>query len=223
MLSPLRRMPTETLGDIFSSTLPSTYNVFSTDNSPWVLTHVCGRWRAVKQFYPLEMVKIQIERARSLKILFIGSQKHDSIPQIVLLNLLAEHSTQLEELGIQLISHLVSHVTPLHRSFTSLRSAWVQWDTVVSQPSKLDSVDFFRMAVSLIDIGVSCDYRFVPTRLPISLLATISMLHGKHTASSSNRCRSFKRFVSAANLTSKTGLTPFVLPNLTSSTLYWHP
>ncbi|KAJ6459251.1 hypothetical protein C8R45DRAFT_843483, partial [Mycena sanguinolenta] len=47
IISPLRRMPAEILGEIFSWTLPSIHDVFDTDDSPWILTYVCRRWRAV--------------------------------------------------------------------------------------------------------------------------------------------------------------------------------
>ncbi|KAJ7483482.1 hypothetical protein FB451DRAFT_991164, partial [Mycena latifolia] len=51
-LSPLRRMPPELLGEIFSWTLPSVQEAlgrrrFQDKHSPWVFTQVCHRWRAV--------------------------------------------------------------------------------------------------------------------------------------------------------------------------------
>ncbi|KAF8211009.1 hypothetical protein K438DRAFT_1710460, partial [Mycena galopus ATCC 62051] len=52
VLSPLRRIPPELLGEIFSWTLPFIGNALSVDTfnilrSPWVLTHISRRWRAV--------------------------------------------------------------------------------------------------------------------------------------------------------------------------------
>ncbi|KAJ6552744.1 hypothetical protein B0H19DRAFT_901178, partial [Mycena capillaripes] len=52
ILSPLRRTPPEVLSEIFSWTLPpAIYSRqrmgFSAMDSPWVLTHICRRWRAV--------------------------------------------------------------------------------------------------------------------------------------------------------------------------------
>ncbi|KAJ7138192.1 hypothetical protein C8R44DRAFT_661243, partial [Mycena epipterygia] len=51
ILSPLRRMPPEVLGEIFAWTLPSVDALmregFVVENSPWVLTHVSSHWRAV--------------------------------------------------------------------------------------------------------------------------------------------------------------------------------
>ncbi|KAJ7114031.1 hypothetical protein C8R44DRAFT_676471, partial [Mycena epipterygia] len=52
ILSPVRRLPPEVLGEIFSWTLPSARDAllrrrFDTKNSPWVLTYICGRWREV--------------------------------------------------------------------------------------------------------------------------------------------------------------------------------
>ncbi|KAF7360838.1 F-box domain-containing protein [Mycena sanguinolenta] len=184
ILSPLRRMPPEILGEIFSWTIRP--DVCSTDKSPWVLTHVCGDWRtvalsksslwsliyidfSVKEKYPLEMVNTQVERARSLKIHFFGSQNCDSASQIAVFDLLASHSGRWEDLSIQLTSHLVPHMKATHYDLTALRRVWVQWDdsTSRSQPPELDSIDFFQSAISLVEIAVISHVRFVPTRFPV--------------------------------------------------------
>ncbi|KAJ7691951.1 hypothetical protein B0H17DRAFT_851561, partial [Mycena rosella] len=51
ILSTLRRMPPEVLGEIFSWTLPSVGEAldpkFGVGRSPWVLTHISSHWRAV--------------------------------------------------------------------------------------------------------------------------------------------------------------------------------
>ncbi|KAJ7137954.1 hypothetical protein C8R44DRAFT_607011, partial [Mycena epipterygia] len=56
ILSPLRRMPPEVLGEIFSWTLPSInalrFGGFGVTDSPWVLTHISSRWRAVSLSTP---------------------------------------------------------------------------------------------------------------------------------------------------------------------------
>ncbi|KAJ6580786.1 hypothetical protein B0H19DRAFT_894069, partial [Mycena capillaripes] len=58
ILSPLRRLPPEVLGEIFSWTMPSVNDAldlgrFDTGaNSPWVLTRVCSRWRAISLSTP---------------------------------------------------------------------------------------------------------------------------------------------------------------------------
>ncbi|KAF7342616.1 F-box domain-containing protein [Mycena sanguinolenta] len=135
ILSPMRRIPPEIIGEIFSCTLPTIRDALSVENCPWVLTHVCGGWRDVAlsipslwslikidfslgQRYPPEMIRTQIQRAGSLKIHFFG--------------------------------------------------AWVQWGNAESQPPELEFIDFLQMADSLVDIGVSSIFRFIPTRLPAS-------------------------------------------------------
>ncbi|KAF7342602.1 F-box domain-containing protein [Mycena sanguinolenta] len=179
IFSPLRRMPPELLGEIFSWTLPSTRDIFDTEDCPWILTRVCSSWRAValsipslwslividfpaQRRYSLKMISTQIERARSLKIHFFGSQNRRPRRQVALFRLLAEHSTRWEEFSIQLTSHLVPE---MNLDFPSLRRAWVQWDTPESQPSEFDSIDFFRTASSLIDIRIFHNFRSLPTRL----------------------------------------------------------
>ncbi|KAJ6552818.1 hypothetical protein B0H19DRAFT_893593, partial [Mycena capillaripes] len=50
ILSPLRRVPVEVLSEIFLWTLPSLREPrerFHVTDSPWFLTHVSRRWRAV--------------------------------------------------------------------------------------------------------------------------------------------------------------------------------
>ncbi|KAJ7138216.1 hypothetical protein C8R44DRAFT_607338, partial [Mycena epipterygia] len=56
ILSPLRRMPPEVLGEIFSWTLPSVGVLreghLGVAVSPWVLTHISSRWRTVSLSSP---------------------------------------------------------------------------------------------------------------------------------------------------------------------------
>ncbi|KAJ7138073.1 hypothetical protein C8R44DRAFT_661191, partial [Mycena epipterygia] len=54
VISPLRRMPPELLGEIFSWTLPSIDEgeTMNLTDSPWVLTHISSRWRAVAHSTP---------------------------------------------------------------------------------------------------------------------------------------------------------------------------
>ncbi|KAF7342613.1 F-box domain-containing protein [Mycena sanguinolenta] len=183
VLSPVRRMPPEILGEIFSWTLPTIREVLGIENCPWVLTHVCCGWRAValsipslwslitidfsaEQQYPVEIIRTHLERARSLKIHFFGSEEHDSDAQISLFVLLGEHSVRWEELSAQLTADLLPCAVNL--DLPSLRRAWVQWHSSHSQPPDLESIDFFRTANSLVDIGVFSNFRFIPTHLPAS-------------------------------------------------------
>ncbi|KAJ7603923.1 hypothetical protein FB45DRAFT_767776, partial [Roridomyces roridus] len=52
VLSPVRSLPSEILGEIFAWTLPTVAEAsdrtsFKFHHSPWNLTHVCSRWRAI--------------------------------------------------------------------------------------------------------------------------------------------------------------------------------
>ncbi|KAJ7609140.1 hypothetical protein FB45DRAFT_1010718, partial [Roridomyces roridus] len=52
ILSPIRRVPPEILAEIFSWTLPRPDEGFAlagkkTRHSPWILGHICSRWRAI--------------------------------------------------------------------------------------------------------------------------------------------------------------------------------
>ncbi|KAJ6530859.1 hypothetical protein DFH09DRAFT_994426, partial [Mycena vulgaris] len=70
ILSPIRRIPSEILAEIFSWTLPSVLHVrrrraLNVADSPWVLTHTSGRWRAVALSTPLlwSLVAIEFDEA----------------------------------------------------------------------------------------------------------------------------------------------------------------
>ncbi|KAF8218286.1 hypothetical protein K438DRAFT_1557093, partial [Mycena galopus ATCC 62051] len=56
IISPLRRIPPEVLAEIFSCTLPSVTESLRTKEymacSPWVLSHISARWRAISLSTP---------------------------------------------------------------------------------------------------------------------------------------------------------------------------
>ncbi|KAF7343723.1 F-box domain-containing protein [Mycena sanguinolenta] len=183
ILSPLRRMPPEILGKIFSWTLPQMMRALDIRDPPWVLTHVSRRWRAIAASksslwskiyivfstatkYSSAMVRAQIERAHTLKIIFRGSSRRDSRPQVNMLQLLLERSSMWQELRLGSIAALVPLLTEYSERLPLLRRAWVQWDGPESQTG-VESVDFFRMGPSLVDISVFSEYRFIPTLLPV--------------------------------------------------------
>ncbi|KAF7336514.1 F-box domain-containing protein [Mycena sanguinolenta] len=175
ILSPLRRMPPEILGEIFSWTLPAIDDIFDTNNS-WraVALSKASLWSLItidfpiKQRYSSQLIRVQMERAHSLKIHFFGSQERDSVNQISLLLTLAEHSDRWKELSIQLTSKMVPYLMSFRDNLAALQRVWVQWHTAESQDPEFNSVDFLQMAISLVDITVYCQYRFLPTRLPMA-------------------------------------------------------
>ncbi|KAJ7903900.1 hypothetical protein B0H13DRAFT_2274773 [Mycena leptocephala] len=182
IISPMRRTSTEILGEIISWTLPDLYDILDPEGCPWVLTRVCGNWRAValskpsfwslividfshRTQYPRELIRLQLTRARSLKIHFFGDEMEESRPQIALFGILAGYCAQWEELNIRLTSDLVPILMSLYGDPSVLRKARVRWDTEDIQPSAFDSVDFLCRAISLVDITVHCEYQFLPTTL----------------------------------------------------------
>ncbi|KAF7371145.1 F-box domain-containing protein [Mycena sanguinolenta] len=71
ILSPFRRIPSEVLGEIFSWTLPSMGDALSVDTfnitrSPWLLTHVSSRWRAVSLSIPSLWSRIIIDYSEDI-------------------------------------------------------------------------------------------------------------------------------------------------------------
>ncbi|KAJ7706735.1 hypothetical protein B0H17DRAFT_1001168 [Mycena rosella] len=186
IISPLRRMPPEVLGDIFSWTLPSVRDAlerlrFDMSHSPWVLAQVCSRWRAValstpslwslvvidyrgKRANPLSMVKKQIERAQSLKIRFYGREKGHPRAQFEMFQLLAEHSPRWEEVFIELTSDTVPLLASV-RNLPSLRRLGIQWNVSDSQAG-VESMDCFQAAPSLLDVSVYNEFSSISIPLP---------------------------------------------------------
>ncbi|KAJ6543635.1 hypothetical protein DFH09DRAFT_825774, partial [Mycena vulgaris] len=66
ILSPVRRLPPEVLCEIFSWTLPPVHEAFEHSKlgvkvSPWVLTHISRRWRAVALSSPSLWSQISVD------------------------------------------------------------------------------------------------------------------------------------------------------------------
>ncbi|KAJ7605296.1 hypothetical protein FB45DRAFT_953414 [Roridomyces roridus] len=192
ILSPIRRVPPEILAEIFSWTLPGPHEAFAlagekAKHSPWILGHICGRWRAIAlsvpslwslihvagrtSVDPLPMLRTQVARARALKIHFVGfepdsdsdsddddSNESRSTTQLELFDFLAEHSTRWEELNIVITSFMVPHFAALCGRLPSLKRLWIQWAREDMQNQ--DTVDVtrcFQTACSLVDVGVFKD------------------------------------------------------------------
>jgi hypothetical protein len=186
ILSPLRRMPPEILGKIFFRTLPLVSEVLESHSSditrsPWVLSHISSRWRVVslstpalwshivirRHINPPSMVETQVQRARTLKIHFYGNQDRDS--ELEIFRLLTEHSTRWTELHIELTSDLCPLLTSLCDRIPLLRKLWIQWHDRESQTAG-ESVNIFRSAPSLLDVGIFNEFRYVPVILPVHQL-----------------------------------------------------
>ncbi|KAJ7763116.1 hypothetical protein DFH07DRAFT_397928, partial [Mycena maculata] len=136
IFSPLRRMPSELISEIFSWTLSSIMEAScsSVNDSPWVLTHISSRWRAISLGTPslwsrivirpgyhsiLPMVEAQIQRAQKLRIYFFGTPIH-SRRQRKLFELLSQHSSRWEHLFLQLSTKLVVLLPSLRDRLPSL-------------------------------------------------------------------------------------------------------
>ncbi|KAJ7302972.1 hypothetical protein DFH08DRAFT_904447 [Mycena albidolilacea] len=179
ILSPLRRMPPEVLGDIFWRTVPSkseaqrTLNFFLVE-SPWTLTQICSRWREISLsiaslwsriivdyrtacHYPVSLVEAQIHRSRvqKLEIHFHGSDAADPCPQTQIFQLLLQHSSRWEALHLTLTPEIIPHLTALPAGFPSLKRLYIQWNSQESQTI----IDCFRVAPSLVDLCVFNKYR----------------------------------------------------------------
>ncbi|KAJ7648229.1 hypothetical protein DFH06DRAFT_1423724 [Mycena polygramma] len=187
-------MPPEVLCEIFAWTLPSVRDSCKrlkprVTDSPWILTHVSHRWRAVAilnpslwsivaikyqpgtdpSVYSLAMMETQLARAKKLKIIFSGNQMSDPGPQIEMFRYLSKHASRWEELTLLLTSELYLVLNNLRGRVPSLRRVSIRWGRKESQ-ADAHSIDFLRSAPSLVDAQVLNEYRFIPTSLPAQQL-----------------------------------------------------
>ncbi|KAJ6530820.1 hypothetical protein DFH09DRAFT_1370669 [Mycena vulgaris] len=196
ILSPLRRIPPEDLAEIFSWTLPSVRHVRSrralnVADSPWVLTHTSGCWRAVAlstpslwslvavefdeaSFYSLPMLRTQLSRAQALRIHFYGYKEIDSRLQIETFQCLADHSARWEELTIELTSDLAPLLDNLKDHLSSLRKAWIQSESAGSQ-DRVQSIGCFQTVDALFDVHILNQYRHIAIPLPAQQLTQYTL------------------------------------------------
>ncbi|KAJ6530850.1 hypothetical protein DFH09DRAFT_1326746 [Mycena vulgaris] len=111
------------------------------------------------------MIKTQLNRAQKLKIHFCGNSEQCPRHQIEMFRLLAEHSLRWEELIIELTPDILPLLVALRNCVASLRRLRIQWQDVNSQAG-VETIDCFRTAPSLTDVGISNRYRHVPISLP---------------------------------------------------------
>ncbi|KAJ7140367.1 hypothetical protein C8R46DRAFT_1135514 [Mycena filopes] len=152
ILSPLRRMPAEILSEIFSSTLPSDWELlrrgkFDVNDSPWTLSHTCSRWRTIALTssllwsfiaidfevlhaplvaYPLALLRTQLSRASQLRLSFSGSYLNFN-HQITLFELLVEYSPLWVEANLTLLTELLPTIAGIRGRVPLLRSLWLEW------------------------------------------------------------------------------------------------
>ncbi|KAJ7693156.1 hypothetical protein B0H17DRAFT_1010253 [Mycena rosella] len=177
ILSPLRRIPPEVLGEIFSWILPSVPDAldrrkFDANVSPWVLTQISGRFRAVAvstpslwslvvincdhtHANPMAMIRTQIKRAERLQIHFFAAE--DSRRQLEIFQCLAEHSPRWESLCIELTPAILPLLPSLQNRVSLLRRSAIQWQGPNSEAGA-ECIDCFQTAPSLLDICIYNQY-----------------------------------------------------------------
>ncbi|KAK7031834.1 ABC protein [Favolaschia claudopus] len=209
IVSPLRRLPPELLLEIFSWTLPSILTVrrhgsLNLAESPWALSRVCSRWRAVALSspflwsliavnygglgyedvspYPASMLQAQLSRSRAqnLRIHFYGSEQYTPAPQRQLFMLLTSpaQSTRLEELSLSVTCRLLPLLVNLeNESFPKLRRLYLQWDAAHSRqrPTAQQLIRSFETAPTLADVGIFHEHYYVPVHLPVRQLTRYSI------------------------------------------------
>ncbi|KAJ7118658.1 hypothetical protein C8R43DRAFT_934005 [Mycena crocata] len=174
IISPLRRMPPELLGEIFLLTLPARVqdsSLSTVEDSPWVLAQVCSGWRQVaistpalwsrvaidyykKPRYSIPMIETQIQRAQLLRIYFYGSTQLNPKHQLEMLRRLAEHSSRWKELSIGVTEKMLPLLAGLRNSLPMLQRLWIQWE---EGSSRRHSMDCFLTAPSLRDLTIYND------------------------------------------------------------------
>jgi hypothetical protein len=110
------------------------------------------------------LIKTQIERAQKLHIHFYACSTTLSRPQIEMLELLTKNSSRWEELDVILTEEIVPILATLRDRLPSLERLWIQWEGQESQDS-VEFIDCFHTAPSLVEVGISNQFRHVPTLL----------------------------------------------------------
>lgn len=195
MDSALKRMPPEMLAEIFSWTLaPATDAIdrerYRSTDSPWVLTRVNRRWRAVtisnpslwslvviayqpgldsSTSYPLSMIETQISRAHKLKVHFHGCETSDPLPQIENFKCVVKHASHWEELSLTLTSFLSPLLEGLQGHVPLLERLAIELDDEESEVA-VSSIDCFKLAPSLADVSLTYESRFIPFSFPTGQL-----------------------------------------------------
>ncbi|KAJ7113894.1 hypothetical protein C8R44DRAFT_740778 [Mycena epipterygia] len=150
ILSPVRGMPAELLGEIFLWTLPPADIddtrrrwSFNAKESPWVLTHISGRWRAVAlstpslwsliitnlarmSANPLAMVKTQIQRAHIFDFI-----RAPALTEIAIYVEEEDEDDSLAHLEPLVARPESTHVLPKHPFITELAiviNEWARYD-----------------------------------------------------------------------------------------------
>ncbi|KAK7024981.1 F-box domain-containing protein [Favolaschia claudopus] len=179
--SPLRRMPTELLQDIFSWSLPSVDNRgVQLRQSPWLLTHVCSHWRAVSLSMPSLwslvrlnytigdaqrprsrlLIELQLQRAQRLKIHFYGESSGFPQAQLAVFRMLMKHSTRWEELSLGLTRDIVPLLNDISGRTPCLQKLWLQWTTREDQ-TDMHSIHCFQNAPALREVGIFHEFNFL--------------------------------------------------------------
>ncbi|KAJ7230273.1 hypothetical protein GGX14DRAFT_410330, partial [Mycena pura] len=196
ILSPLRRIPPEVLAEVFLWSLPPSYvdyerGRYDVKESPWVLTHVCSRWRAIalstsslwsciviayspendsSSAYPLPLVKAHIQRSRQLAVTFHSCETSDWEPQVEVFQCLAQHCGRWVELDMLVTSQLLPLLSGLRGQIPCLRKLYLEWDDSESHPG-MQSIDCFETACSLVDLSI------MPRHIPINILLPVHQLN----------------------------------------------
>ncbi|KAJ6457441.1 hypothetical protein C8R47DRAFT_1164374 [Mycena vitilis] len=184
ILSPLRRIPPEILGEIFFQSLSfSTGYSLNVQASPWVLTYVSRRWRAVslptpslwsrvtirshrRARDPLSLAETQIQRAQNLKIHFYASE---SRPQVQMFQLLSRYGERWTELNLRITAEMLPLLRALRDRIPRLERIWMNWMSE-SQARDLQSIEAFQTAPSLTHLGLYNKCLAGPISLPFHQL-----------------------------------------------------
>ncbi|KAJ6503735.1 hypothetical protein C8R45DRAFT_1209348 [Mycena sanguinolenta] len=162
ILSPLRRMPSEVLGEIFRG--PPGRAVAISKSALWSKIHL---YLTFKTQYLSAMIRTQIERARTLGIAFHASCDHDTRPQVDMFQVLPGEFVQLGRTP----SPLDRRPAPTDDSLSGTPSGSTKGSSGVGwsgQPDKRPVSEFLQ------DGGVFNRHQHLQ---PISLLAHPSPVH----------------------------------------------
>ncbi|KAL0572547.1 hypothetical protein V5O48_009404 [Marasmius crinis-equi] len=146
VLSATRRLPSEILQAIFEHCLPSrgaeeSFDIWDVKQAPWVLTHVCSRWRSIALGYPrlwehivlhaaslkrpirgrIQLLQAHIDRAGVLPLRVRLHSEYDRKEDRDLVDILVIHSLRWQSLELNVPLALFKRMRPIRDRLPKLQ------------------------------------------------------------------------------------------------------
>ncbi|KAJ7879017.1 hypothetical protein B0H14DRAFT_2710213 [Mycena olivaceomarginata] len=158
ILAPVRRLPSEILGEIFSLMVRPMFLPAKTENAPWLFTRVCRRWSAVALATPalwsrvtLELDPDVTEGSLSLtNLCFQRSEQEDGVCNShPLLDVVLSSSERWRTAVLYINFPLIQQITSIHGNLSSLTTLLISFQLRTDQGFDEEFMNVFSIAPRL--------------------------------------------------------------------------